>query len=517
MAAISRDAIVGVIGAGTMGAGIAQVAAQAGHRVRLYDAAEGAASAAIDRVAEQLAKRVRKGKLDESSRSETMARLESAAALSELADCALVVEAIVEDLDVKQSVFLKIEGICGEQTILATNTSSLSVTEIASGIRRPDNLVGMHFFNPAPVLRLVEIVKGLATSCDVAQTVFATVAEWGRKPVFVRDTPGFIVNRVARPFYGEAFNLLQEQAADAKTLDRLYRDCGGFPMGPCELTDLIGQDVNEKVSRTVFEAFNFDARYRPSRLQRQMVAAGRLGRKSGRGFYDYTERESRSANEPASGIEKGRIPESVVLEWDSHSEAGRLEALAKRMGDAGIKVSMHAGQCDRVDLPECSMAITDGRMATERALQEGQPNLVLFDAAFDYETAPSIGVAVSETASSSARTAAEELFHALGMSVEWLDDVPGLVVLRTVAMLANEGAQAVHEGICDAKAVDDAMRYGTNYPRGPLDWADALGPAFILKVLNNLQAAYGDDRYRASPRLRRLAAAGRRFHEGGFP
>lgn len=517
MEAIPRDVIVGVIGAGTMGTGIAQVAAEAGHRVRLYDAAEGAASAAIDRVAEQLAKRVRKGKLDETSRNEAMARLEPAAALSEFADCGLVVEAIVEDVGVKQSVFREIEDICGKQTILATNTSSLSVTEIAAGVRRPDNFVGMHFFNPAPVLPLVEIVEGLATSFDVVQTVIATVTEWGRKPVLVSDTPGFIVNRVARPFYAEAFNLLQERAADAQTLDRLYRDCGGFPMGPCELTDLIGQDVNEKVSRTVFEAFNFDARYRPSRLQRQLVAAGRLGRKSGRGFYDYTERKSRSSSEPTSKPKRGRVPESVVLEWDSQSDVGRLEPLAKRMGDAGIKVLTRAGQGDRIHLPECTMAITDGRMATERAFQESQPNLVLFDAAFDYETAASIGLAISETASSSARTAAEELFQTLGMSVEWLDDVPGLVVLRTVAMLANEGAQAVHEGVCDAKAVDDAMRYGTNYPRGPLAWADALSPAFILKVLNNLQAAYGDDRYRASPRLRRLAAAGRRFHEEGSP
>lgn len=508
--ALATDRTVAVIGAGTMGAGIAQVAAQAGHPVRLFDAVDGAVARGIDGVAAQLDGRVAKGKLDAAARDAILNRLQPAASLADLGDASLVIEAIVEDVSVKQQVFGELEGLCGADTILATNTSSLSVTAIAAGLARPQNLVGMHFFNPAPVLRLVEVVRGLATDPAVADTVLATAEAWGKVPVHVRNTPGFIVNRVARPFYAETLNLLEQQAADVPTLDALMRECGGFRMGPCQLMDLIGQDVNARVTATVFHAFHGDARYRPSLVQRELVDAGRLGRKSGLGFYDYGE----NAGTPAPQSADPRpAPESVTITTGG-GEQGLLAPLAERLRTAGVTITLIDGDGDAIEVAGATLLLSDGRLATERAVTEGLDNLVVFDLALDYGSASRIALAAADTTADISRAAAAAVFQAAGLAVSWLDDAPGLVVLRTAAMLANEGANAVHEGIADARGVDNAMQFGVNYPMGPLAWADRLGPAFVLRVLHHLQAAHGDDRYRPSLRLRRLAARDGHFHEG---
>ena len=282
---IPPDAPVGVVGAGTMGAGIAQVAAAAGHPVRVLDAQPGAAEAGIARTADALAARVDRGRLAAADRDALLARIAPVTGAGALAGCALVIEAIVESLEPKRALLAELEGVVGERAILASNTSSLSITALASGLAHPGRVLGMHFFNPAPVMRLVEVVTGLATDAPVAACAMATAEAWGKVAVQARSTPGFIVNRVARPYYGEALRLLEEQAADAATLDALMTGCGGFPLGPFALMDLIGNDVNHAVTCSVFDAFHHDPRYRPSLLQKERVDAGWLGRKSGRGWY----------------------------------------------------------------------------------------------------------------------------------------------------------------------------------------------------------------------------------------
>ncbi|NWG75796.1 MAG: 3-hydroxyacyl-CoA dehydrogenase, partial [Rubrivivax sp.] len=281
-----RGAPVLVVGAGIMGAGIAQVAAQAGHPVRLFDVRDGAAADAKRRLAATLDGLVAKGKLAADAAQAALARIEPAASLDAATDAKLVVEAIVEDLDAKRALFRQLEGLVGADAVLATNTSSISVTAIANGLARPQRVVGMHFFNPVPLMKLVEVVSGLRTDAAVAEAIFELSKVWGKVPVHATSTPGFIVNRIARPYYAEALALLHERAATPQVLDACLR-AAGFRMGPCELMDLIGHDTNFAVTRSVYEANFHDKRYVPSLVQAEMVAGGLLGRKSGRGFYAY--------------------------------------------------------------------------------------------------------------------------------------------------------------------------------------------------------------------------------------
>jgi len=278
--------IVGVVGAGTMGAGIAQVAAAAGHPVRLYDVADAAVERGLGGIAAALERLVAKGRMAEEARVGLLGRIAPTTALGDLADAAIVVEAAPEDLALKQDLFGRLEALLSDDAILATNTSTLSVAAIGAALRRPERCCGMHFFNPAPVMPLVEVIRGPATSDEVAQRVMALARAWGKEPIAARDAPGFVVNRVARPFYGEALRLYGEGAAGVEAIDRLARDAG-FPMGPFELMDLIGIDVNLAAATSVWEGFFGEPRFRPHPIQRAMVDSGRLGRKTGRGYYRY--------------------------------------------------------------------------------------------------------------------------------------------------------------------------------------------------------------------------------------
>ena len=287
MAALSKQTRVLVVGAGAMGAGIAHVAAVAGHTVYLYDTRAEAVTAGLAGIAGDLRFLASKGKMSGADAEAALARVVPTTALAEAADAGLAIEAIVENLEIKQRLFKELEAHLPEDAILATNTSSLSVTALASVLARPQLCAGLHFFNPAPRMKLVEVVAGLATATATAETLHATATAWGKVAVHARSTPGFIVNRVARPYYGEALRVLGERAADVPTLDAILREGCGFPMGPFELMDLIGHDVNFAVSRSVCDAYFGDRRFTPSLIQQELVFAGRLGRKSGRGFYDY--------------------------------------------------------------------------------------------------------------------------------------------------------------------------------------------------------------------------------------
>jgi len=508
MKALDSSVICGVIGAGAMGAGIAQVAAQAGHRVLLFDNRDGAAADAINNIERQLARLVDKGKFSAEQVAGIISRLQPVTSLNEFAGAGFVLEAIVENLDVKRGLLGQLESICSPDCILATNTSSLSVTALGAGRKYPQRIVGMHFFNPAPVMKLVEVVSGLETDKALAECVFATAKAWGKEPVYTRSTPGFIVNRVARPFYAESLRLLQENAADCATLDAIMRDAGGFRMGAFELTDMIGHDVNYAVTCSVFDGYYGDFRFQPSLLQKELVDAGLLGRKSGRGFYSYSENavKPEAASVSVSG---DPAPGCTAL-----GNCGVLSSLLSRLADAGVMVTTEpSADAGILRIGTASVALTDGRMACQRAREDGLQNLLLVDLAVDYNTSRRLAVCRAANTSDEALQQVADCFAKADIRISEVADVPGLVVMRTVAMLANEGADTVLHGVASASDVDTAMCAGVNYPRGPLLWADQLGLRNVLTVLENLQQAYAEDRYRPSLLLRRLALQGKTFHE----
>lgn len=499
---LDRDRAVAVVGTGTMGQGIAQVALVAGHPVRLYDVAPGRADEAVRAVTARLDRLVGKGRLGAAERDAAVGRLNAAEELGDLADAGLVAEAILEDLGAKQQLFTALESVVADDCLLTTNTSSLSVTAVGGALRLPGRFVGLHFFNPAPLLPLVEVVSGAATDDAAATAVQLTAAAWGKTPVRSTDTPGFIVNRIARPFYAEAFRLYEERAADPATIDAVLRECGGFRMGPFELTDLIGQDVNEAVTRSVWESFFHDSRFTPSLAQRRLVEAGRLGVKSGRGWYDHAEGAVRPRPRTETPCE---APDSVTV----HGRLGPAAVLHDLIEEAGIKVT-----CDRAPYePDAYIGLPDGTRLSltggTTASSEDEDGHVRFDLALDYRAATRLALAPSRSLTPESLRTAVGLFQALGKQVSVIADVPGMIVARTVAMLVNFAVDAVGRGVASAADVDTAMRLGVNYPRGPLEWGDELGAEWVRDLLWNLREVGPVDRYTPSPWLLRDAPVSR--------
>ncbi|MER7954288.1 3-hydroxyacyl-CoA dehydrogenase [Streptomyces sp. NPDC096030] len=500
--ALDRSRTVAVVGTGTMGQGIAQVALVAGHPVRLYDSAPGRAEEAVAALAARLDRLVEKGRMDRAARDAAVGRLHAAAALTDLADAALVVEAIVELLPVKRELFAELEKIVGDDALLATNTSSLSVTAIAGGLRLPGRFVGLHFFNPAPLLPLVEVVSGFATDATAATRAYETAKAWGKTPVRCADTPGFIVNRIARPFYAEALRVYEEGVADPATIDAALRECGGFRMGPFELTDLIGQDVNEAVTRSVWDSFYQDPKFTPSLAQRRLVESERLGRKSGHGWFPYG--DGAAAPEPHTAPPAG-APASVTVQGDLY-QARALVALIEETaivverGDDAV-----AGYPGWIELPSGTrLFLADGTAA-----EDAEMPVVHIDLALDFSACERIVLAPSATVEDDALQEAIGLFQAVGKKVSVIRDVPGMIVARTVAMLADFAFDAAARGVAEADDIDTAMRLGVNYPRGPLAWGEGLGVDWVLETLSNLHEEYPTGRYAPSQALRRRAAAER--------
>ncbi|MFI9767550.1 3-hydroxyacyl-CoA dehydrogenase [Streptomyces sp. NPDC052415] len=496
MTALDLSSPVAVVGTGTMGQGIAQVALVAGHPVRLYDAVPGKAREAADAIGARLDRLVEKDRLTGADRDAARARLVAAEQLTDLADCALVVEAVLERLDVKQDLFRALEKVVPDDCLLATNTSSLSVTAIGGALANPGRFVGLHFFNPAPLLPLVEVVSGFATDVTSATRAYETARAWGKTPVACADSPGFIVNRIARPFYAEAFAVHEAQGADPATIDAVLRECGGFKMGAFELTDLIGQDVNESVTHSVWQSFFQDVRFTPSLAQRRLVESGRLGRKSGHGWYDYAGSAERP--EPHTA-ERERPPAYVVAEGDL-GPAGDLLTLLR---EAGIPVrEEEEDHGTRLVLPSGGqLALADGQTSVEFR------DVVYFDLALDYRRATRIALSASQDTSPQTLAEATGLFQALGKDVSVIGDVPGMIVARTVARIIDLAHDAVAKGVATEEDVDTAMRLGVNYPLGPFEWSRRLGRNWAYALLDDLHLRDPAGRYAPSLALYRHAYA----------
>jgi len=483
-----------VIGAGIMGAGIVQIAAQSGHSVLLFDQKEGAAEQAIENIKKIFASLIKKEKLTETAAQDTLSKIQTITTLNQASQVKLVIEAIIEKLDIKRTLFKELESIVAKDCVLATNTSSISVTAIANGLQNPERLVGMHFFNPVPLMKLVEVVSGLQTSSEVASAIYDLSTHWGKTPVHAKSTPGFIVNRIARPFYAEALALIQEQVSSIQVIDACIKSVG-FRMGPFELMDLIGHDTNFAVTSSVFEAFFYDRRFTPSIVQKELVDGGLLGRKSGRGFYDYAE-----------GAITPKLPEfhprplnkqqSVIIHGNNHL----TEYFMNQLQQLGVPFSQEKQRMWLgLEVDGFQLRQTDGQTATSLGT-----HVAVFDVCLQAQNKTVIAWAIAEHAQANWIQEAPSWLHHLGFIPIRIEDSPALIVARTLAMLINEACDTVTQGVCSKDATNQAMKLGVNYPAGPFEWLDKWRSTQVLQIINQLDLNYKGERYRSSPLLQRL-------------
>lgn len=507
MSAVAGLRRVGVVGAGTMGAGIAQISASAGIETVLCDPVDGAAARGVQRIGDSLRRSVQRGRLTHADAQAVLARLHTTQRLEDLFGCDLVVEAAPEDLAIKHATFKTLDAGCAPTALLASNTSSIPVTAIAAVARRPERVVGLHFFNPVPAMRLAEIIPAMQTDEATVAAAVAAAIQLGKQPIIAADSPGFLVNRCGRPFYTEALRIVAEQIATPHQVDRICRLAGGFRMGPFELMDLVGIDVGLAVMQS-FAAGSFgEPRWRPSPLQARLVAAGHLGRKTGRGWYAYDGATHRD-DDPASPAPSGDGLTLRIL--GDGSVASRLRELA---GEAGATlVDDPAAPVLLAD--EAASAQADGASLRLRSCVTS--SLVgagdAFAVGFSLPTGPSparvVEISATRVTESAALDGAQRIFEALGLHVERVADGPGLVMRRILAQVVNEACFAAGEGIGSPADIDAGVTLGLNYPRGPMAWGEALGYGDVLETLDALWDERREERYRAAPLLREAALTG---------
>jgi 3-hydroxybutyryl-CoA dehydrogenase len=491
------DLRLGIVGTGIMGRGIAQIAAQAGIAVVLYDTRADAAPAAREYVAGQFSRLAEKGRITADAAAAATGRIEIAHVLTQLSTCHVVIEAIVENLDAKRDLFSKLEGIVAADALLASNTSSLQVTAIAAGCRHPERVGGFHFFNPVPLMKVVEVIGGVMTAPWVGEALTALARRMGHVPVRAQDTPGFIVNHAGRGYGTEALACLREGVAEFQDMDRILREAAGFRMGPFELFDLTGLDVSHPVMESVYTQYYHEPRYRPSPITAQRVVAGLLGRKSNnRGWYAYADGQPNRL--PEQPVPQAAVPPVWV---GGGPFAGELRELAGRLG-----ARVEGG--DRPSADALCLLAPLGHDATTTALAEGADpaRSVAADGLFGFAKRRTL--MTTPVTRADMRDAAHALLAADGVPVTVIRDSPGFIAQRVIAHIVNIGCDIAQQRICTPEDLDRAVSLGLGYPKGPLAWGDAIGPARILAILEAMQGFYGDPRYRPSPWLRRRARLG---------
>ena len=488
MSMFSQSSIIGICGAGAMGAGIAQVAASAGHKVIVFDSFEGALGSGQKRILAGAAALLKRGKISEGEAQALSKRITWSDKLEALKPCDLIIEAVIESLDVKTELFQCLEAICSDHTYLATNTSSLSVSGLSATLKRPQNFLGLHFFNPAPVMKLVEVISGLRTNPEAVKACFSLMEDWGKQAVLAKDVPGFIVNRVARPFYSEGWQAYEEGVADYATLDHLFRSLGRFRMGPLELGDLIGHDINSKAARSVFESYFGRTRFRPSLLQHQMHESGLLGRKSGQGVYHY----GVGAKNGSITFEKEAIAEHIVNgpDMDRYPQVNRNGEFTSSLPKGfwlvdGVHVGFSYGQSANA----LSNKLSD--------------HVAVLDCPLDYFATECLAYSANTERSD---RAARALITAFKKKAVRIADRPGALVFRTMLQLVNSASDAVRDQVGSGESIDKALKYGVNYPFGPLEWAREYGFKKVIIALENIAHETGDAQlYQPNQTLRAMA------------
>ena len=491
---------LGVVGAGAMGRGIAQIAAQAGSMVWLFDMQTGTAHKAKDAVFSQWDKLCEKGRFDAAQKDLYKSRLRCATALTDLRDCDLIVEAIVERLDVKISLFTELENIVKPSAGLVTNTSSLSVTAIAARLQRPSQFAGYHFFNPVPLMKLVEVIAGLKTGAGICADLATYARQMGHTPVLVQDSPGFIVNHAGRGYGTEALRIVNEGVADFATIDRILKDQIGFKLGPFELMDLTALDVSHPVMESIYHQYFEEPRYRPSVITAQRLAAGMLGKKVGEGFYRYDQGIQQIEPEPAAPQVQDMPPV-----WVSPRAARRAELL-QLLKNLGAKIETGASPSPQALSLVAPLGFDISTVAVVERLDPART--IGIDMMMDDASSKRRVLATNPATRIDMRHAAHALMARDGKAVSVIRDSGGFVSQRVVATIVNIACDICQQGICSPNDLETAVTLGLGYPLGPLAMGNLYGPTNVLEVLFNMQTVYGDPRYRPSPWLRRRGAIG---------
>ncbi len=497
--ATSGDVHLGVVGAGAMGQGIMQVALAGGMRVSVYDAGEGAAERGARTVMQRIERLVEKGKLGKDEAQSCRDRLKLAHGLAGLAGCHAVIEAVFENLALKQEIFAGLEGIVGDDCVIASNTSSLLIAAIARDCRDRSRIAGMHFFNPVPLMKLVEVVRGPDTSDEAIAFLNRLGKRMGRVPVTVKDAPGFLVNLGGRAYTTEAMRILYERVASPAQIDAVMRDCCGFRMGPLELADLTGVDVNYPVSLFVYDGYNQDPRLKTSFPHRALYEAGRYGRKTGQGNYRYGEDGKRVEDGSSDHVTTAAAAESLCLSEVDETALPFLHELGAKL-------------IDHDDGKSPIVAELLGEDCSAHAVRTDVDHRRLVGLDLSCDTTKRVTIMTAPGAERSARNAVAALIAKSGRAVTAIKDLPGFIAQRMRAMVANLGCEMAQIGIAAPQEIDLAMRLGLNYPLGPLELAEHMGLSDTLAILERLQAITGDDRYRPSLWLKRRAGLGLAIH-----